>query len=322
MKIYRKLFQLACLLLFAGISLAQPYPSKPIKIIIPFAAGGTADPIARILADVIEKKTDVKFVIESKPGAGGNIGNQAVATAEKDGHTLLLGANNNYVVNQFLFPQGSIDVANQLALVTILVDQPQVVYVRADSPINSFKELIAHIKSKPGQINFASPGPGSAPHLAGEVLSEQYGLAMVHVPFKGGAPAVTALIGGDIQLYMASLSVGKPFVKSGKLKALATTSPVRMSAMPDLPTTKELGYPEYQVMNWWALSAPKGTPSANLQWIQKEFNDALKAPGVAERLEDLGFVIVGSSSEQFEQRFKSESLQYQSLVKKRNISAQ
>jgi tripartite-type tricarboxylate transporter receptor subunit TctC len=320
MKIYRKLFALASAVLFTGVVAAQAFPSKPIKIIIPFAAGGTADPIARILADVIEKKTGAKFIIEAKPGAGGNIGNQFVANADKDGYTILLGANNNYVVNQFLFPRGSVDVAKQFDLISILVDQPQVIYVRSDFPAKSFKELVAYVKDKPGMLNYASPGPGSAPHLAGEVLSDEYGLSMVHIPFKGGAPAVTALIAGDVQLYMASLSVGKAFVTSGKLRALGTTSAVRMSAMPDLVTTKELGYPNYNVINWWALAAPKGTPAANLQWIHKEFTEALKAPGVANRLEELGFVMNGSTPAQFEQRFQTESKSYETLIKKRKIS--
>ncbi len=322
MNAYRRFLAVAGLLLLSGTALAQAFPSKPIRIIIPFAAGGTADPLARILAEVIEKKTGAKFVVESKPGAGGNIGNQAVANADKDGHTLLLGANNNFVVNQFLFPQGSVDPAKAFEFVSILVDQPQVVYVRPDFPAKTFKEFLAYIKTKPGMLNYASPGPGTAPHLAGEMINAQYGLDMVHVPFKGGGPAVTALIAGDVQLYLASLSVGKSFVTSGKLRALATTSAVRLAAMPDLPTTKELGFPDYQVTNWWALAAPKGTPTAAVQWIQKEFGAALKDPSVAKRLEDLGFVVYGSTPEQFEQRFKSESTQYKTLIAARKISAQ
>lgn len=301
---------------------AGAFPTKPVRIIIPFAAGGTADPLARILAEVIDKKTGAKFVIDSRPGAGGNIGNQAVASAEKDGHTILLGANNNFVVNQFLLPQSAVDVANAFAFVSILVDQPQVVYVRADLPVNSLKELIDYVKARPGQINYASPGTGSAPHLSGEILADLYGLSMVHVPYKGGAPAITALLGGEVQLYLASLSVGRANIQAGKLKALATTSAVRLGALPNVPTTRETGFADYRMTNWWALAAPKGTPKASLDWLQREFALAMREPEVSRRLEDLGFVIVGSTPEQFEERFRKEAAEYQQLIKTRQITAQ
>lgn len=301
---------------------AAAFPTKPVRIVIPFAAGGTADPLARILTEVIDRKTGAKFIIDSRPGAGGNIGNQAVATAEKDGHTVLLGANNNFVVNQFLLPQSAVDVPNAFAFISILVDQPQVVYVRADFPANSLKELVEHVKGRPGQVNYASPGAGSAPHLSGEILADLYGLQMVHVPYKGGAPAITALLAGDVQIYLASLSVGRSNIQSGKLKALATTSAVRLGALPNVPTTRELGFGEYKMTNWWALAAPKGTPKANLDWIQREFALAMREPEVVKRLEDLGFVIFGSTPEQFEERFRKEAAEYQQLIKTRQITAQ
>ncbi len=323
---HRLLFRLALTVAaiagLAGPTLADTFPSRPIRIVIPFAAGGTADPVARLLADVINKKTGANFVVDSVPGAGGNIGNQAVAKAPKDGHTVLLGANNNFVVNQFLFPTGSVDVMNDFALVSVLVDQPQVVYVRADFPANSLKELIDYVKERPGKLNYASPGPGSAPHLAGEVLSDLYGLDMVHVPFKGGAPAVTALLAGDVQMYFASLSVGRGHLQSGKLKALATTSAVRLAALPDLPTTVEAGFPGYQITNWWALAAPKGTPAASLEWIRREFTDAMRNPEVVKRFTDLGFVIVGSTSAEFEDKVRREAAMYEKLVKSRKLTAQ
>ena len=308
------------LLVFASAAIAQTYPSKPITIIIPFAAGGTADPVARVLADVIGKKTGAKFIIESKPGAGGNIGNQTVAKADKDGYTLLLGANNNFVVNQYVFPKSAVDVEKDFSLISILVDQPQVVYVPTAMPVKSFQEMITFIKGKPGVLNYGSPGAGSAPHLAGEILSDLYGLDMVHIAYKGGAPAVTALLSGDIQLYFASMSVGKGQVQAGKLKALATTSPVRLSGMPDLPTTKELGHEKYNVINWWGLATASGAPAESIHWVQKEFAAALKDPTVVKRLEELGFVIYGSTPAQFEERVKRESAIYKELIAKRKIT--
>lgn len=308
--------------LLLGTAASQSYPSKPIRIVIPFAAGGTADPVARMLADSIGKRTGAAFVIESKPGAGGNVGNQTVATAEKDGYTLLLGANNNYVVNQFLFPKGSVEPLEAFELVSVLVDQPQVVYVRADLPVNTLRELIDYVKARPGQINYASPGNGSAPHLAGEMLSQQFGLNMVHVPYKGGGPAVSALMAGEVQIYMASLSVGKVHVESGKLKALATTSATRLPALPNVPTSREAGAPDYRMTNWWALAAPKGTPAASVAWVQREFQQSLREPEIARRLEDLGFVVLGGTTVQFEERVRRESAEYQALIKARQIVAQ
>src|SRR5438552_13646161 len=177
----------------SGVSFAaaDSFPSKPIKIVIPFAVGGTADPLARMLADVIQKRTGAVFVIESRPGAGANIGAAEVARSESDGHTILLGANNNFVVNPFMFPKSSINPQRDLSLVSILVDPPQVIYVNVNFQPKTLSDLVAYVQARPGQINFASPGAGSAPHLAGELLSDQFGLQMVHVPYRGGAPAIT-----------------------------------------------------------------------------------------------------------------------------------
>lgn len=319
---YVRLAAALALTSLAGGVTAQGYPNKPVTIVIPFAVGGTADPVARMLAESIGKRTGAVFVVDSKPGAGGNVGNRVVATANKDGYTLLLGANNNFVVNQHLYPKGSVEPMEAFELITILVDQPQVVYVRADMPVNSLTELIDYVKARPGQINFASPGAGSAPHLAGEVFSQQFGLKMVHVPYRGGGPAITGLLGGEVQLYMASLSSGKAQLEAGKLKALATTSSVRLAALPQVPTTREAGAPDYRITNWWALAAPKGTPPEVVSWIGREFQQSLREPDIANRLSDLGFVVLGGTKAQFEERVRRESQEYQALIKARQISAQ
>lgn len=306
----------------ASAAAAQGYPSKTITIVIPFAAGGAADPVARMLADSISKRTGATFVVESKPGAGGNVGNQAVAAAGKDGYTLLLGANNNFVVNQHLYPKGSVEPMEAFELIIVLVDQPQVVYVRADMPVKTLQELIDYVKARPGQLNYASPGSGSAPHLAGEIFSQQFGLKMVHIPYRGGGPAITGLLGGEVQLYMAALSTGKAQLDAGKLRALATTSPTRLSALPQVPTTQEAGAPDYRITNWWALAAPKGTPPTVVDWVQREFQQSLREPDIASRLADLGFVVLGSTRAQFEERVRRESPEYQALIKSRQITAQ
>lgn len=313
------------IILFATLWLSGPaiaadnFPNRPIKIVIPFAPGGTAEPLARLLADVIQKNTGALIVIESRPGAGGNIGAAEVAQAEKDGYTLLLGANNNFVVNQFLFAKAFVKPDLHFKLITILADQFQVVYVNAAFPPKTFTELLDYVKARPGEVNFASPGVGSAPHLSGELVSELYGLKMVHVPYRGGAPAITALLAGDVQLYLASLSVGKGQIDSGKLRGLAVTSPARMKSLPEVPTTKEAGAPQYAVSNWWALAAPKGVPEKNIEWIRREFTRALQDPTVRTKLDDLGFIIIGSNSAEFEDRVHQESIVYQRLIEQRKL---
>lgn len=303
-------------------SLAQNFPSKPIRIVIPFAVGGTADPLARILAETIQKKTGAAFVIESRPGGGGNVGGREVAQSEKDGHTLLLGANNSFVVNQFLFPTSSINPERDLTFISILTDQPQVAYVNTSFPAKSFGEMLTYVRARPGQINFASPGAGSAPHLAGELVSDLYGLQMVHVPYRGGAPAITALLAGEVQLYLASLSVGKGQIEAGKLRALAVTSFTRMKSLPDVPTTTEAGAAQYVLSNWWGLAAPRGVPAARIAWIQHAFTQALQDPAVKARLDELGFVVYGSSAAEFEERVRQESAVYQNLIQRRKLTAE
>jgi tripartite-type tricarboxylate transporter receptor subunit TctC len=313
---------IAACVLGGSASAADEFPSRTIKIVVPFAAGGTADPMARGIADVIHKKANATVIVESKPGGGGNLGAQDVVRAADEGHTVLLGANNNFVVNQFTMPKTSIDPERDLKLITILAEQPQVVYVRTDFPAKTMKELVAYIKLNPGKVNFASPGTGSAPHLAAELLADLYDLKMVHIPFRGGAPAVNALLAGDVQLYMASLSVGKGQVDAGKLRALAVTAPHRMKSLPDVPTMAEAGFPEYTLSNWWALAAGKDTPPAHVEWLRKHFIEAVNDPVVKARLEELGFVIYGSTAAQFEDRVAKEGSVYRGLVSRRSLATQ
>jgi tripartite-type tricarboxylate transporter receptor subunit TctC len=313
---------IAACVLGGSASAADDFPTRTVKIVVPFAAGGTADPMARGIAELVRQKTNAVIVVESKPGGGGNLGAQDVVRAGDEGHTVLLGANNNFVVNQFTMPKTSIDPERDLKLITILAEQPQVVYVRADFPAKTMKELVAYIKGNPGKVNFASPGVGSAPHLAAELLGDLYDLKMVHIPFRGGAPAVNALLAGDVQLYMASLSVGKGQVDGGKLRALAVTAPQRMKSLPDVPTMAEAGFPEYTLSNWWALASSKDTPPAHVEWLRKHFTDAVNEPLLKSRLEDLGFVIYGSTGAQFEDRVHKEGSVYRSLVSRRSLATQ
>jgi tripartite-type tricarboxylate transporter receptor subunit TctC len=320
-----RVIRLCMFLLLAMTSLGAPaqadtFPSRPIRLVIPFGAGGTADPLARMLADVIQKNTGATIIIEARPGGGGIVGATDVLQTGKDGYALLLGANNSYVVNPFLFPKTTIDPERDFSLVSILVDQPQVVYVTPNLPVKNFRELVDYIKARPGQVNYASPGVGSAPHMAGELVSAIYDLKMVHVPYRGGAPAVTALLAGEVQIYLASLSVGKAQIDAGKLKGLAVTAAARLKGIPDVPTTKEAGAPEFVLSNWWGLAAPAGLPAANVEWIHREFTRALQEPTVKARLEDLGFSVYGSTPAQFLERVREESAVYKKLIQERKLA--
>jgi tripartite-type tricarboxylate transporter receptor subunit TctC len=303
----------------SAVMAADDFPSRPIHIVVPFAAGGTADPLARGIADEIQKNTGKSVVVESRAGGGGNVGELDVARAEPDGYTVLLGANNNFVVNQFTMPKTSIDPTRELSLMTILVDQPEVVYVKTDFPAKTLRELLDYIKAHPGQVNFASPGAGSAPHLASELLASLYDLNMVHVPYRGGAAAISALVAGDVQLYIASLSVGKGQLEAGNLRALAVTAPNRLKVIPNVPTMAEAGAPEYVLSNWWALAGPKDVPSERTEWLREEFVKAINQPDLKSHLENIGFLIQGSTTKQFEDRVRQESAVYQSMVTKRGL---
>lgn len=301
---------------------ADTFPDRPIKLIIPFATGGTAEPLARLLADGVRKRTGATVVVMSRPGAGGNIGASEVARADKDGYTLLLGANNNFVVNQFLYPKSDIRPERDFTLISILVDQFQVAYVNTTFPAKTLGEMFEYIKAHPGQVNFASPGPGTAPHLAAEFVSDHYGLRMVHVPYKGGAPAIAGLLAGDVQLYLASLSTGKGQIDSGQLRALAVTAPQRMRSLADVPTTTEAGFPDYAMSNWWGLAAPRGVPPGVVAWIRREFIAALQDAAAVSRLEALGFTIKGSTEAEFADRVSRESRFYEKLIEQRGLAVE
>lgn len=277
----------AAIVLTAGISgnaLAQAgYPDKPVRLIVPFPPGGGTDILGRIVADKLTATAGWKVVVENKAGAGGNIAHQAVANAPADGYTILLGSVGPLAVAPHLMKL-PYDPFKDLAPLTMAVTFPNVLVVHAGVPAKSFAEYLALAKAKPGSLDFASTGVGSASHLAGELLNQKAGINVVHIPYKGGGPAMTDLLGGRVGAYYSTPSTAGPHIEAGKLKALAVTSLKRSAFLPNVPTIAESGYPGFEAENWYAFVTSAKVPPAILDRWNKELVKALNDPSVKEQL--------------------------------------
>lgn len=308
-------------MLLAGAAAAGEWPEKPIRLVIPYAPGGAGDLTFRPLAPAIEARLGQRFVIDNKAGASGNIGAGDVARAKPDGYTLLLGATNNFVMNPYLYKGMGFDPATAFVPITVVSNAPTLVMVHPSVPANSLQELAAYAKANPGKLNYGSPGTGTAAHLAGELFSHLAGIKMVHVPFTGSPPAVLALVQNEVQVYFTPLSPIAGQLRGGKVKALAVAGNERLSAFPDVPTTKEAGFAELQTGNWWGLVAPAGTPSHILDRLQSEVRAALADPTVRKGYDELGLLAVGNSRAEFAAMLKSESARWKKVIETAGIEA-
>jgi tripartite-type tricarboxylate transporter receptor subunit TctC len=320
------LSRLLCLLLLAsalpaGSALAaEAYPSKPIRLIVPFPPGGPADALARVVGDKIGAKMGTQVVIENRPGAGGNIGMALGAKAVPDGYTLVLAPAGNLTVNPSLYRSVPYDVGKDFAPVTVLAAVPNILVVTPSIPARNLAEFIAYVKAHPGQLNFASPGAGSGAHLAGELFDSMVGANMVHVPFSGIAPAVTALLGGQVQLMFAGAPTVLPYVRAGKLHALGVASLKRMSAAPDLPTLSESGLAGFDVTSWYGIVAPAGTSPEIIARLQSEITNALREPEVRNELTALGAEPIANTPAEFAAMIKSETAKWSAIVRNAKIT--
>jgi tripartite-type tricarboxylate transporter receptor subunit TctC len=315
-------FALFFLVLLAGPACAQEaWPSRPVRIIVPFPAGGVADLLPRLVGQKLSEKWGQPVIVENKAGAAGNIGMGEGARAAPDGYTLVLAPTGNLTVNPFLFKL-PFDTAKDFAPITVLATSPNVLVVHPSVPAKTFAELIAYAKANPGKLNFASPGAGSGAHLAGELLNLDAGIQTQHVPYKGLAPAVTDLLGGQVQMMFAGISTVIQHVKNGKLVALAIASPRRSPQLPDVPTVAESGIPGFDVTSWYGLVARAGTPPAVLEKIQRDAAEALRDPGVREKLAGLGLEPMGNTPAEFGAMIAAESLKWGDIVRKAHIQAQ
>jgi tripartite-type tricarboxylate transporter receptor subunit TctC len=298
------------------------YPNKPVRIIVPFAAGGVADALPRIVGEKLAQKWGQPVVVENKVGASGNIGMAEGARAAPDGYTLVLAPTGNLTVNPTLFPKLPFDTHADLTPVTLLAQSPNVLVVHASVPAKNVRELIAYAKANPDQLNFASPGDGSGAHLAGELLKLDAGIKATHVPYKGLAPAVNDLLGGNVQMMFAGISTILQHVRGGKLVALAIAGPSRNPQLPDVPTMAESGLPGFDVTSWYGIVTRTGTPPAIVQKVQRDMAEALQSEDVKAKLAGLGLEPVGNTPEAFGAVIKAESRKWGDIVRKANIQPQ
>lgn len=297
---------------------AAAFPSRPIRIVVPYAAGGGADGNARLLAHAMAPGLGQTLVIENKPGASGIIAAQSVVQAPADGYTLLFDTF-PYAVNAVL-RKLPFDPVKDLLPVSQAINMPNLLVVPASAPYKTLKELVDYAKANPGKLNYASYGAGGTAHLAAELLRREAGIDWVHVPYKGGAPAITDLLAGQVSAYFANPVSGLTYVKAGRLRALATTGPQRMAALPEVPTFKESGYPSFKVLEWNGFFAPAGTPPPVVERLADAVRDATRAPDVQQRLASLGIDPVGSTPKEFANFLQGQIARWGALVKAANIT--
>jgi tripartite-type tricarboxylate transporter receptor subunit TctC len=294
---------------------AQGYPVRPVKLVVPFPPGGPLDATGRLIAQKLTEAWGQSVVVENKPGAGGNIGADLVAKSTPDGYTILLGALSTHAVNPSLYANMPYDAVKDFVPITLLATTPNVLVVNPSLPVNSVKELVAYAKANPGKLSFGSGSNGSAGHLAGELFKVDTGTDIVHIPYKGGAPATQALLAGDVQFMFDNLANATPQVKAGKVKALAVTTAERSKLAPDLPTMAEAGLPGFDISTWYGLMAPAGTPKDVIAKWNAEVTRILSSPEVRDRLAAQGAEAAPTTPEQFAAFIQREIAKYARIVK-------
>ncbi|MGV3570183.1 MAG: Bug family tripartite tricarboxylate transporter substrate binding protein [Ramlibacter sp.] len=320
-------------LLLAGLALAatglapalaqaQAWPAKPVRIVVPFAAGGTTDILARAVAQELTKSLGQSFVVDNKGGAGGNIGADLVAKATPDGYTLLMGTVGTQSINKWLYSKMPFDPQKDFQPITLVAGVPNVMVVNAEKAaargINTVADFIKYAKANPGKLNMASSGNGTSIHLAGELFKTMTGVYMTHFPFQGSNPALMSLLAGDMDVMFDNLPSAMAHIKSGKLKALAVTSAQRSAALPDVPTVEEAGGPTlkgFEASSWFGLLAPAGTPMDIVNRVQQETAKSLATPAMRERLAAQGAIPSGNTPAQFAQQIDRELKKWQPVVK-------
>lgn len=277
---------------------AQDFPGKPLRFVVPFPPGGSADILARTVGDKLAAALGQPVIVENRPGAGGIVGAETVAKSAPDGHTLLF-ANTNIAINPSLYKSLPYDTAKAFAPVILMVSVPNLLLVAEDVPANSLADLIALAKASPGKLNYASAGNGTFPHLAIELFKLHAGISLTHIPYKGAAPALNALLAKEVQVLSNDLLNALSHVKAGKVKALAITGTARSPAIPEIPTMAEAGLKDYAAVGWQGVMVPAGTPAAVVARLNAEIDKALKEPALRDRLTAQGLEVVGGSVQRF-----------------------
>src|SRR3989441_12740157 len=298
---------------------SQDYPAKPIRIVVPFSPGGVADNSARVVADPLGARLGQQVLVENRPGASGNIGTQAVAQGAPDGYTLLLGFDGTMVINPHVFPKIPFDTLKDFAPVTKLGDAALILVAHPSVPARNLAEFIAHARARPDPFAYGTSGTGGTPHLAGELLKLRTGIALEHVPYKGGGQAITDVVGGQIPLVFTAIATAQQYVRTNRLVGLGVPSAKRSSALPDVPTFQESGLPGFDVSSWVGIFAPAKTPQRVILKLQRELQAALRTPFVRERYATLGIEPIGNTPREFFEQVRADLLRWAEVVKAANV---
>lgn len=293
---------------------AQTYPVKPIRVIVPYSPGGTADLLGRGIAQKLSLSLGQQVIVENRTGAGGGIGADLVAKSKADGYTLLLGTIATHAINPNLYPDNPYDPVKDFAPVVLVATMPNLLVVNPSVPAKNVRELIALAKAKPGELAFASAGSGTTQHLSGELFKKMAGVDLLHIPYKGNAPAVTDLVGGQVQVMFDNIPISLQQVRAGKLRALAVTGPKRSPVLPDVPTIAEAALPGYSVTSWFALFAPAGAPPSIVSRLNEETNKALADKALHRQLADQGIEPGGGTAEQLATHIRAELARWKKIV--------
>jgi tripartite-type tricarboxylate transporter receptor subunit TctC len=319
MKLPRRLFlQLAAgaaaLPALSRFASAQAYPLRPVRLVVPFASGGASDILARLIGQWLSERLGQPFVIEMRPGAGGNVGTEAVVNASPDGYTLLMVNSAPSAINATLYDKLSFNFLRDMAPVGGMVRTPLILLVTPAFSPKTVPELIAYAKANPGKVDMASAGNGTPPHVAGELFKMMAGLDIVHVPYRGGGPALVDLLGGQVQMFFGVLASSIEYVRAGKLRPLAVTTAMRVEALPDVPTLGEF-LPGYEASDWYGICAPKGTPAEIIARLNTEINAGLADPRMKARLADLGSIMLAGSPAEFGKLIVDETEKWGKVVR-------
>jgi tripartite-type tricarboxylate transporter receptor subunit TctC len=320
---------LAALLAMLAVAVTAPvavtaqeaaYPTRPVKLLVAFPVGGLLDTVSRVVGEKLASLLGQQIIIESRPGAGGTLATAAVARAEPDGYTLMM-INDNHAVNPSVFKNIPYDSVKDFAPVGFVGSAPMVLTANAQLPVRTVKDLVDLARQRPGTISYGSVGPGSASHLAGELFVAKAGISMLHVPFRGGAPALTDLVAGHLNTMFLTAVVGMQQMKAGALTPLAIAAPTRFEMLPEVPTMAEAGYP-LEAAYWFGLAAPAGTPPAILAKLEKALSDVLAMPDVRKRLTEMGAVVTPLGSKQFGDYIQAEMRKWSDVITQNKITFQ
>ncbi|GJG98494.1 tripartite tricarboxylate transporter substrate binding protein [Cupriavidus pauculus] len=311
---------LACLPAFANAAPEDTYPDKPVRIVVPFAAGGSTDVVARILAEKLQEQFKQPFVVDNRAGASGNIGAELVAKSPADGYTLLMGATGILSINDHLYSKLNYNAAKDFAPVSYATENANILVVLPTMPAKDVASLVQLAKSKPGALSFASSGPGSSTHLSGELFKSMTGVNLMHVPYKGSTAALSDLLGGNVTMLFDNAPSSINFVQQGKLRAIAVTSRKRIPGLPNVPTLDEAGVKGYESLSWSGVVAPVATPRGIVLKLNRAIDAILKSPDVKAKLVQLGVEPVGGSPEDFARLIQSEHEKWGKVIKSANIT--